>query len=180
MFSEQKCFHNEISRMRFCRGCGTKSLRGVALMTVLAVLTVAPAPFACPTKYSTKRQPWRFWRFSRLWRFWSWRLQPLNSTPLFRHPDKNSFSMSFFLAVQKLTPPPQKRYIHLKIPGPGHLRPVKIKLVGRSNQVRRKCGKCGRSLSPRQIRVWGNSTDQKCRKCGKCGHKNAENAADWR
>ena len=30
------------------------------------------------------RQPWRFWRF---WRFRSWRLPPLNPTPLFRHPD---------------------------------------------------------------------------------------------
>ena len=44
--------------MRFCRGCGTKT---------------APChPFACATKYRTKRQPWRFWqscRFRRLWRF---------------------------------------------------------------------------------------------------------------
>ena len=36
-------------------------------------------PFACPTKYSTMRQPWRFWRFwrfRRLWWFRSWRLPP--------------------------------------------------------------------------------------------------------
>ena len=29
-------------------------------------------PFACPTKYSTMRQPWRFlqfWRFRLSWRF---------------------------------------------------------------------------------------------------------------
>ena len=41
-------------------------------------------------KYRTKRQPWlfwRFWRFWRLWRFRSWRLPPLNSTPLFRDPE---------------------------------------------------------------------------------------------
>ena len=37
------------------------------------------------------RQPWRFWRFWRFrwsWRFQSWRLPPLNSTPLFRDPEK--------------------------------------------------------------------------------------------
>ena len=39
---------------------------------------------------------------------------------------------------------------------PGHLRPVIIKPVGRifeisdSNPIRRKCGKCGRSLSPQK------------------------------
>ena len=47
---------------------------------------------AHPTKYSAKRRPWRFWRFWRLWRFRSWRLPPLNSTPLFRHPDKLTLS----------------------------------------------------------------------------------------
>ena len=39
---------------------------------------------ASPTKYSAKRQPWRFWRFRwfrRLWRFRSWRLPPLNNPP---------------------------------------------------------------------------------------------------
>ena len=43
-----------------------------------------------PTKYSTMRQPWRlwrFWQFRRSWRFQSWRLPPLNLTPLFRDPD---------------------------------------------------------------------------------------------
>ena len=51
-------------------------------MTVSAVLESTLSSFAFPTKYSTKRQPWRFWRFRRLWRFWSWRLPPLNLNPL--------------------------------------------------------------------------------------------------
>ena len=44
-------------------GKGGLSLRGVAFMTVLAVWRFwrAPCPpFACPTKYSTMRQPWWF------------------------------------------------------------------------------------------------------------------------
>ena len=41
------------------------------------------APFACPSKYSTKRQACRF---GRSWRFWSWRLPPLKPTPTYRAP----------------------------------------------------------------------------------------------
>ena len=44
-------------------GKGGVSLRGVAFLTVLAVLVVLEStlpPFACPTKYSAKRRPWRF------------------------------------------------------------------------------------------------------------------------
>ena len=71
-------------------GKGGLSLRGVAFMTVWRFWRFwrfwrAPCLYcACPTKNSTMRQPWRF---RRSWRFHSWRLPPLNSTPLFRHPD---------------------------------------------------------------------------------------------
>ena len=73
-------------------GKGGLGLRGVAFMTVFVVLTVfavleSALPSVCfsYTKCSTMRLPWRFWRF---WRFRrSWRLPPLNSTPLFRDPD---------------------------------------------------------------------------------------------
>ena len=72
---------------------------------------------------------------------------------------------------------------------PGHLRPVIIKPVGRifeisdSNPKRRKCGKCGRSLSPqkskglrrfhraktRKMRKMRKMRTRKRGKCGKCG-----------
>ena len=65
-------------------GCRIRglSLRGVAFMTVLAVLESTLPSLSSPTKYRTKR--WRFWRFRR-----SWRYPPylINSNPVFRHPD---------------------------------------------------------------------------------------------
>ena len=56
-------------------------------LTVLAGLLESTLPsfkFACPTKFSTMSQPWRFGQFRGSWRFRSWRLPPLNSTPPFR------------------------------------------------------------------------------------------------
>ena len=98
-----RCEENGLARLMYAyskapllkhyyrRQGGRLGLRGVAFMTVLAVLDCTlPSFFACPTKYSAKIRPWRLWRlwrFRRSWRFRSWRLPPLNSTPLFRHPD---------------------------------------------------------------------------------------------
>ena len=59
--------------------------------------------------------------------------------------------LAFYTSRTRLkTPLTYSRYF------PGHLRPVIIKPVGRifeisdSNPIRRKCGKCGRSLSPQK------------------------------
>ena len=67
---------------------------------------------------------------------------------------------------------------------PGHLRPVIIQPVGRifeisdSNPIRRKCGKCGRSLSPQKnkgLRAFHRAKTRRTRKMrtrrkrGKCG-----------
>ena len=75
-------------------GKGGLSLRGLAFMMVSAVLTVLAvlestlsSPSACPLQKETERRPWRF---RRLWRCRSWRLPPLNLTPLCRHPEVRS------------------------------------------------------------------------------------------
>ena len=96
--------------------------------------------------------------------------------------------LKFFMCcilLNKMTPPPL-----LRCPcAPGHLRPVIIKPVGRifeisdSHPIRRKCGKCGRSLSPqknkglktlhgpktRKTRKMRKMRTRKRGKCGKCG-----------
>ena len=84
-------------------GKGGLSLRGVAFMTVLAVLAVLEStlPSFC-LSYKLQCQEttvtvWRFWRFRRFWPFRSWRLPPSNSTPLFRHPDFLTFYDDFWL-----------------------------------------------------------------------------------
>ena len=73
-------------------GKGWLSLRGVAFMTVLVVLTVSAAlkstlpSFRLSYKIQDKEATvtlWRFWRFRRLWRFRSCRLPPLKLNPPF-------------------------------------------------------------------------------------------------
>ena len=51
MCAEQNVFHYEISRMHFCRGCGTNKtcnncLREIKILAIQAIRAIFPSPFS--------------------------------------------------------------------------------------------------------------------------------------
>ena len=81
-------------------GKGGLSLRGVAFITVLEILACSGEYHALPSIALQNTVPRGscdvFERFRQLWRFRLWRLPPLKSTPLLRHPDNYAAAVTNF------------------------------------------------------------------------------------